>query len=129
MINSLSCDFLIRIKNANLSGRENMTAPFSQFCVDIAKVLKENGLIADYKVNEDKIKTISVDLAYNDLNPAITNVDLFSKPGRRLYEKASSLPWGKTPESLILISTSSGLLTQRQAAAKKLGGEVIAEIY
>ncbi len=52
-----------------------------------------------------------------------------SKPGRRLYSKHSSLPWGKTPKSLIIVSTSSGLLSQKEAAVKKLGGELIAEIY
>jgi small subunit ribosomal protein S8 len=72
---------------------------------------------------------MTLKLAYNNNQPAVFDVKLFSKPGRRLYEKSSSLPWGKTPSSLIIISTSSGLMSQKEAKTKGLGGEIIAEIY
>jgi small subunit ribosomal protein S8 len=129
MIASLSTDFLIRIKNGSRAGRRTITAPGSKFCVSIAQVLKKYGYIANYSVAEDPKKEITITLAYDDLQPRIYDISLFSKPGRRVYEKTHSLPWGKTKESLIVISTSSGVMSQKEARTKDLGGEIIAEIW
>ena len=122
MINSLSCDLLIRIKNGSRAGRKTISAPLSKFSVSLLEQLKKYNFITDFTVNSED-RTISIS------QPKINDVEIFSRPGRRLYCTVSSLPWGKTPRSLIIISTSSGLLSQKEAAIKKLGGELIAEIW
>ena len=128
MLHSTSIDFLIRIKNASLAKRTSLVAPFSNFCLDIAKFLKENHLITDYSVAGDIKKTITVKLAYVDRIPLVKEIKIFSKPGRRWYQKASSLPWGNSSQSLIIVSTSAGLLSCPQAVKKNVGGEIIAQI-
>jgi len=122
MINSLSCDLLTRIKNGSRAGRKNISAPLSKYSLSILEKLKKHGFVADFSVNTED-RTISI------AKPHVLDIKIFSRPGRRLYCTSSSLPWGKTPKSLIIISTSSGLLSQREAATKKLGGELIAEIW
>lgn len=129
MLQSFSIDFLIRIKNASRAGKKQIVTPASNFCVSIAKLLKRYGYIADYSISDDVKKKITLKLAFQNNLPKITEIKLFSTPGRRIYEKVSSLPWGKTPHSLIIVSTSSGVMSQKEAKTKKLGGEIIAEVY
>jgi small subunit ribosomal protein S8 len=128
MLQSFSIDFLIRLKNASRAGKKQVIVPASNFCVSMTDLLKRYGYITDYSVNDDSKKQISIKLAFQNNQPKITDVKLFSKPGRRIYEKVSSLPWGKTPHSLIIVSTSSGVMSQKEAKTKGLGGEIIAEI-
>lgn len=122
-------DFLIRIKNGYLAGRKSITSPSSKFRISLAELMKRYGYISSYTVDETGNKTINVQLSYDGKVPNFTDLKIISKPGRRLYEKASSLPWGKTSKSLIIISTSKGLMSQKEAVTKGLGGEIIAEIY
>jgi len=129
MLQSFPIDFLIRIKNASRAGQKKMTAPSSKFCISIADLLKRYGYIGNYSVSNDLKKKIIIDLIYQNNQPKIFDIKLFSTPGRRIYEKVNKLPWGKTPYSLIIVSTSSGLMSQKEAKTKKLGGEIIAEIY
>lgn len=129
MIHSLSTDFLIRIKNGYRAGRKTITAPVSKFSLSIAEVLKTNGFIGEYTISGDTVKEMKINLLYNNNEPKVSDVALFSKPGRRLYSTNTNLPWGKTRESIIIISTSQGVMTQRQAKVKGLGGEIIAEIW
>jgi len=129
MLQSTSIDFLIRIKNAARAGKKEFTAPASNFCINIAALLKRYGYIESYSVTEDTKREINIKLSYSNNQPKITEVKIFSKPGRRIYEKVSSLPWGKTQQSLIIISTSSGVMSQKEAKTKSLGGEIIAEIF
>jgi small subunit ribosomal protein S8 len=129
MLQSTSIDFLIRIKNAVRAGKKSMTAPASNFCVSIADLLKRYGFITNYSLTSDTKPCLSLDLSYTGNQPKITDIKIISKPGCRVYEKVSSLPWGKTPQSLIIISTSAGVMSQKEAKTKKLGGEIIAEVY
>ena len=129
MHQSTSIDFLIRIKNGYRAGRKTIIAPASNFCVSIAEILKRYGYIADFTVTGDVKKDMTIKLAYKGIEPCVNNVQLFSKPGCRIYETNSSLPWGKSPSSLIIISTSSGVMSQKEAKKKGLGGEIIAEIW
>ena len=129
MHQSTSIDFIIRIKNGYKAGRKTILAPASNFCIAIAELLKKTGYIAGFTVNDDVKKEMTIKLAYDNNEPRIDNVRLFSKPGCRIYEKNSSLPWGKTPKSLIIVSTSSGVMSQKEAKVKGLGGEIIAEIW
>lgn len=129
MLQSTSIDFLIRIKNAYKAGKKQIVAPASNFCIDMAKLLKKFNLIEDLSVTEGNKREITLKLSYDGFQPKVNEVRIFSKPGRRIYEKVSSLPWGKTPSSLIIVSTSSGVMSQKEAKVKGLGGEIIAEIY
>jgi len=129
MLQSFSIDFLIRIKNAYRAGKKKMVAPASNFCISIADLLKKYGYIANYSVSDEAKRQITLDLIYQDNEPKLTEVKIFSKPGRRIYEKNSALPWGKTKQSLIIVSTSSGVMSQKEARTKGLGGEIIAEIF
>jgi small subunit ribosomal protein S8 len=127
MINTLSIDYLIRLKNSSLAGNKSVIAPNSKFVRSLSDLLIKNGLLTSYEVVDDK-KSIKAVLAYVDDQPLISQVKLFSKPGRRWYENSNALPWGQSSTSLIIISTSKGLLTQRQAQKQGIGGEIIAEI-
>ena len=129
MLQSFSIDFLIRIKNASRAGKKKMVAPASNFCISIAELLKKYGYIGEFSVSDDAKREITINLINENNESKITEVKIFSKPGRRLYEKNSSLPWGKTRQSLIIVSTSSGVMSQKEARVKGLGGEIIAEIY
>ncbi len=130
MHQSTSIDFLIRIKNGYRAGRQQITTPASNFCLNLAKLIKKYGFLQDINLTEkDGKKQIVLTLKYNDGQPAVSEVKLFSTPGRRLYSNYKSLPWGKSQQSLIIVSTSSGVMSQKEAVAKNLGGELIAEIY
>lgn len=129
MIPSLSTDFLIRLKNGALAGRKTITAPGSKFCVSLASLIKKYGFIEDYSVAADPKKEITITLSTNSNKSLISGVKLFTRPGRRVYEKSFSLPWGQSPKSLIIISTSSGVISQKEAKKRGLGGEIIAEIW
>lgn len=129
MLQSFSIDYLIRLKNAARAGKKKITVPASNFCVSMTDLIKRYGYITNYSVTDDAKKQINIELAYDDNQPRISEIKIFSKPGRRIYEKVSSLPWGKTPKSLIIISTSSGVMSQKEAKSKSIGGEIIAEIY
>ena len=122
-------DFLTRIKNGYRSGCKTISTPSSNYRINVAQLLKKYGYIKDFEVEGDKKKNIILTLSYDKSLPAITDIKIFSRPGRRLYETALTLPWGKTPSSLIIISTSSGIMSQKEAATKHLGGELIAEIF
>lgn len=121
-MNSLYCDLLIRVKNASLAKRKTFDAVDSNFSRDICEKLKKHGFITDFSVDSDT-HTIKIQ------NPVINGVEILSKPGRHLYVKSSNIPWGKSSKSLIIISTSTGLLSQKEAVAKKVGGELIAQIW
>lgn len=129
MNNLTSIDFLIRIKNGYMAGKKSISAPVSKFAVSIADLMKKYNFIGDYSVEGDIKKTATVNLIYNNNLPKVSEIKIFSKPGRRIYEKSFSLPWGKSKDSLIIISTSAGLMSQKEAKSKGLGGEIIAEIY
>lgn len=129
MLQSFSIDFLIRLKNAARAGKKKIVVPASNFCISMADLLKKYGYISDYSVTDEAKRQINIELAYSGNQPKISEVKIFSKPGRRIYEKVSSLPWGKTPKSLIIISTSSGVMSQKEAKTKSVGGEIIAEIF
>jgi small subunit ribosomal protein S8 len=122
MINSLSCDLLIRIKNGSRAGRKNISAPLSKYSLSILEQLKKYGFITDFTVHQ-KERSVSIS------EPRVQDIEIFSTPGRRLYCTSKTVPWGKTPKSLIIISTSHGLHSQKEAVTKKLGGELIAEIW
>lgn len=130
MISNLCLDLLIRIKNAYQAGKKSFITPASKFSIAIADIVKKNGLINDYTVTDLKIKKeMNIKLKYIGTVPAMTDIKIYSKPGRRIYCNSNNIPWLNQPNGLIIISTSKGLLNQKQAQKAGLGGELIAQLW
>lgn len=124
-------DMLTRIRNANMVSHESVEMPSSKLKVQLAKLLKEEGFITDYKVKEDgKFKVLEITLKYDEKrNPVISKLERISKPGLRTYCKAKNLPKVLGGMGIAIVSTSKGLLTDRKARKENIGGEVLCYIY
>ena len=124
-------DMLTRIRNANQVLHPSVSMPASKLKVQLAKLLKEEGYIADYSVkDEGKFKVLEIVLKYDAKNkPIITKLERISKPGLRNYSKAKNLPKVLGGMGIAVVSTSKGLLTDRKARKENLGGEVLCYVY
>ena len=124
-------DFLTRIRNANMAQHESVEAPASKMKKDIAEILKNEGFIRDVEyVDDNKQGNIRVFLKYgNDGQRVISGLKRISKPGLRTYVKADAVPKVLNGLGIAIISTSEGVVTDKVARAKKIGGEVIAYIW
>jgi len=114
------------IKNAGMVGKKEIEIPLSKFKLLILGILRSEGFIADYEVQE---KAIKVKLAYKGKTLLINDIKRVSKPGQRIYRKARELPYSKRGLGIYIVSTSSGIMTDRAARKKGVGGELICEIY
>ena len=124
-------DMLTRIRNASAVSHTSVEMPSSKLKVALARLLKEEGFIADFSEKvEGVVKTLSIELKYDESNkPVITSLKRVSKPGLRNYCKAKNLPQVLGGMGVAVVSTSKGLLTDRKARKENLGGEVLAYIY
>ena len=124
-------DLLTRIRNANLAHHEVVEIPASKIKKSIAEILKSEGFIRDVEYIEDnKQGVIRVFLKYGeDRNRVITGLKRISKPGLRKYAKADSLPKVLNGLGIAIISTSAGVITDKEARSKQVGGEVIAYVW
>lgn len=124
-------DFLTRIRNANMAQHESVEAPASKMKKDIAEILKNEGFIRDVEyVDDNKHGIIRVFLKYGkDGQRVISGLKRISKPGLRTYVKADAVPKVLNGLGIAIISTSEGVVTDKVARAKKIGGEVIAYIW
>ena len=123
-------DMLTRIRNANQAKHESVTMPASRLKLEILAVLKNEGYISEYeKVEDGKQGIIKVTLKYNNKDRVIKGIKKISKPGLRVYAKSSELPKVLNGLGVAIISTSNGIMTDREARSKKLGGEVIAFVW
>ena len=122
-------DMLARIKNAQVRNHSKVSLPSSKFKAKIADVLKSEGYIIDYKINEEKKPSIEINLKYNSGNPVINTIERISKPGRRIFSSASSLPKINNGLGIAIISTPQGVMTDVDARKKKLGGEIICKVF
>ena len=124
-------DLLTRIRNANDAKHANVEIPASNIKFEIAKILKEEGFIknVDY-INNDKQNVIKLDLKYGPNNEKIiTGLKRISKPGLRIYAKSDEVPRVLNGLGIALISTSEGVVTDKVARAKNIGGEVLAYVW
>ena len=110
-------DMLTRIRNAQMRTLSNVKIPASKFRAKILDVLKKEGFISDYKyLNDEKSKnTLTVDLKYDNGNPVIKEIKRVSKPGRRIYAKADSIPTIQNGLGLAIVSTSKGIMSDNDA--------------
>ena len=124
-------DMITRIRNAQMRLLGNVKIPSSKFRARIFDVLKKEGYISDYKIINDgkNIENLSVDLKYNNGLPVIKEISRVSKPGRRIYAKATSIPKIKNGLGLAIVSTSKGIMTDNEARTQKIGGEIICRIF
>ena len=124
-------DMITRIRNAQMRMLNKVRVPRSKFREKILDILKQEGYIADYKVLSDSsIKgSLSVDLKYNDGLPVIKEIKRVSKPGRRIYVRATSIPKIKNGLGLAIVSTSIGIMTDNDARSKNVGGEIICKVF
>ena len=122
-------DMLARIKNAQVRNHRKVSLPSSKIKTKIADVLKSEGYIIDYKINDDKKPLIEINLKYNSGNPVINTIERISKPGRRIFSSASSLPKINNGLGIAIVSTPQGVMTDVDARKKKLGGEIICKVF
>ena len=123
-------DMLTRIRNANSMGYEEVTVPASKLKVELARILKEEGFIKNYKVEKNDVQgTIVITLKYVNKERVITGLKRISKPGLRVYAKSTEIPKVLNGLGIAIISTSKGIMTDKQARQQQLGGEVLAYIW
>lgn len=124
-------DMLTRLRNANSAHHDTVSMPFSKLKGHIAEILKSEGYIANFEVEDAKVgKTLTLELKFGPQRErSIVGVRRISKPGLRVYAKSTNLPQVHGGLGIAILSTSSGLLTDKQAAKKGVGGEVVAYIW
>jgi len=124
-------DMLTRVRNANSAHKESVEMPHSKMKQHIAEILKREGYIGDFEVKDAVVgKTLAISLKYGpNRERSIAGVKRVSKPGLRVYAKTTNLPKVLGGLGVAIISTSTGLLTDKQCAQKGVGGEVLAYIW
>jgi small subunit ribosomal protein S8 len=121
-------DMLTRFRNSSASHRDDVNVPYSKVKFTIAKILEKCGFVGAIEIKEDK-KEFTVKLRYDGRRPAFEAIRRISKPGHRVYVGADKLPTVRSATGVAVISTSQGLMTNMEAKDRKLGGEIICEIY
>ena len=124
-------DMIARIRNGQMRSYVKIEMPASSFKGKILEILKREGFILNYTLDQtDKKKTkFLIDLKYNSGSPVINNIERISKPGRRFYSRAQSIPKIKSGLGIAIVSTSKGIMTDTEARKAKVGGEVICKVF
>ncbi len=124
-------DMLTRLRNANSAHHDTVSMPASKIKSGIAEILKQEGYIASWALADAEVgKTLTIDLKFGPSRErSIAGIRRVSKPGLRVYAKSTALPRVLGGLGIAIISTSSGLLTDRQATKKGVGGEVLAYVW
>jgi len=124
-------DMITRIRNAQMRALNTVIIPSSKFRASILDVLKKEGYILNYKFLSDtkNKKSLFVDLKYNDGLPVIKEIKRISKPGRRIYARATSIPKIQNGLGLAIVSTSKGIMSDSEARNQNIGGEIICRVF
>ena len=123
-------DMLARIKNSQLRNHKRVEMPSSNFKMKIADVLKNEGYINGFNVDKnDNKQVLIIDLKYNSGSPVISVIERISKPGRRVFSSAESLPKINNGLGIAIISTPKGVMTDIDARKQKVGGEIICKVF
>jgi len=123
-------DMIARVKNAQERNHKKVELPSSNFKVKIADILKNEGFIKDFKVvDENKKSRLSLELKYHSGNPVISNFERVSKPGRRIFSSADSLPKINNGLGIAIVSTPKGVMTDIDARKQRVGGEIICKVF
>ncbi len=124
-------EFLTRVRNAGAARHEKVDVPASKVRVGLAEILVSNGFIRSYKVAKDsKQGVMRLYLKYDDTgHHAIENIERVSRPGRRIYVRATEIPPVRSGLGMVILSTSQGLMSGKDAHSKNLGGEYVCKIW
>ena len=123
-------DMITRIKNAQMRNHKKVELPSSNFKSKIAEILKSEGFIIDYKINlENNKPVLLINLKYHSGSPVIGTIERISKPGRRFFSRAESLPKINNGLGIAIISTPKGVMTDIDARKQKVGGEIICKVF
>ena len=124
-------DLLTRLRNANQAQHDSVSLPSSKLKTHIAEILEREGYIAGWKVDDARVgKTLTLDLKYGpNRERSIVGIKRVSKPGLRVYAKSTEIPHVHGVLGVAILSTSSGLLTDKEASKKGVGGEVLAYVW
>ena len=123
-------DMITRIRNAQLRTLNSVSIPGSKFRAKILDVLRDEGYISDYKYKSDKNKgSLVVNLKYNNGLPVIKEIKRISKPGRRVYSRATSIPRVMNGLGLAILSTPKGVMSDAEARKNNVGGEIICRVF
>ena len=123
-------DMIARIKNAQIRNHKTVELPSSNFKIKISNILKSEGYILDYKINSETNKSILlIYLKYHSGNPVISTIERVSKPGRRIFSRAESLPKINNGLGIAIVSTPKGVMTDIDARKQKVGGEIICKVF
>ena len=125
-------DLLTRIRNAHLAKHDRLDVPVSRLKLEVCRLLKEEGFIRNYREIEvdGPVNSVRIFLRYSgEGEPAINNVKRISKPGRRVYRRAGEIQPVRNGLGVGIVSTSQGLLTDAQARERKVGGEILCELW
>ena len=124
-------DMLARIRNGQMRSHAKIEMPASSFKGKILEILKREGFILNYTLDQtdEKKMKFSIDLKYNSGSPVINNIERISKPGRRFYSRAQSIPKIKSGLGIAIVSTPKGVMTDGEARKAKVGGEVICKVF
>ena len=123
-------DMIARMKNSQLRNHKIVELPSSNFKVKIAEVLKNEGFIIDFKVSTDEKKPkLEIQLKYNYGTPVISSIQRVSKPGRRIFSRAESLPKINNGLGIAIVSTPKGVMSDIDARKQKIGGEIICKVF
>lgn len=123
-------DMLTRIRNASIAKKDDLVLPFSKFKFQLANLLKKEGFIASASETGDKLKSIKIGLKYTlEGDPVISGIQRVSKPGQRIYLAVDKLPRTNSGFGVTVVSTSKGLITDKEARKLKVGGEVVCQIW
>ena len=129
-VTDTTADFLTRIRNAGQARHKIVDVPFSKLKLAIAEILKDQGYIEDFQAIQDDIQGIlRVSLRYYQKEHAIKEIKRISKPGRRVYTNSSNLPRVRNGLGIAIISTSKGVMSDKQARKFNVGGEVLCTIW
>jgi len=122
-------DMLTRIRNAQMAGHEVVSMPSSRLKHVIAGVLCEEGYIADATVEGEKVRQLKLQLKYYRGRPVIQELKRISRPGLRIYKGAGQLPRNRNGLGILIISTSSGVISDHEARTRGIGGEVLCSVF
>ncbi|MFZ2289330.1 MAG: 30S ribosomal protein S8 [Halopseudomonas yangmingensis] len=122
-------DMLTRIRNAQMAEKSSVSMPSAKLKVAVAKVLKDEGYVADFQVSADAKPVLSIELKYFEGKPVIEDLKRVSRPGLRQYKPVNELPRVKGGLGVSIVSTNKGVMTDRAARAAGIGGEVLCTVF
>jgi len=124
-------DMLTRIRNGQRTGKSKVRAPASKLRANVLEVLKREGYIRDYRTDADDrgLSEVEIELKYNEGSPVIQEIARVSRPGRRVYSKIKELPRVYNGLGITILSTPRGVMSDQEARAANVGGEVLCRVY